>query len=694
MSVKNFLSFLLLAALLFTPFLTSALNEQSPFEFIKLYTLCIVTIFGFSVFLISTLKSRQIVFRWNLGLTLVGVIGLANALSYLFSNNQLISFWSDINVPTDSMLTYIIFFGFCFLCSQVLYKSARIFLIKCVLITAGFLLAAYGVVQHFGLDPVDWWGYSQMKVAAYGTIGQAVGFGSILGALICLAIVSYFQVKKKWQAGALLLMIMAFFLAVMYSGSRGPALGSAIVALACIAIATIKLRSRSTYIKSAILILIFVGAQCIYFFENEKSELTTKFKTNMIEYGLSERSYIWQDAIAIWKKYPILGAGPETFGIEQKIVNRKEHNRFEHWELIWTKAHNHYFHHLATTGLVGLSAELLLILFILLDLWRLIRKTLFDNEDLDGVALALGFLFICLNNLTAFNFVYTQLLSYLLPTVYFIIRSRSQPVLIELKAFKKINMTMVVLLLVLMTQLMLSIYNYWKADVLFGQAKRTFLANKDGAGALKAIDEAIILTPFNPRLFCRKATIVTALLTSSPNKYTQKEAADTVKLIDELTDTCINLEPQNSDNISIKAKLFAELFFNRLVETPEISEKSFLMAAEYNPNNPNYYYRLALLYLNSSRTELYLKNMHKAIELKDDFLPAYTDLLGFFYRKGDHAEVELIIKAISEVKIDKSEYISEFRNMINLTDLNKDESSKAILMKAYMKVKHLEPGQP
>ena len=687
--LNRILSLALFLSLLIVPFVTSALNEQSPFEFIKLFVLGIVSLCVFSAFVLNMLARKKFEFRWNHGLSLVGLILLVNTISFIFSNSLMNSFWADINVPTDSLLTMIVFFLFCFSLTQTLVTDQEVRVMNIVLITMATAMAGYGVIQHFGLDPIDWWGYKQMTVNAYGTIGQAVGFGMILGSIIALVAVNFLQAEGLIKKCTLLLSLLIISLGILYSGSRAPALAALFVVLTGLAVYLFKNRTVSALKKTAAVLLVLALAQSVYFFEDKPSTLEEKMTGESIGQGFGERTHIWGDALAVWKKYPILGAGPETFGTEQRIVNRKEHNQFQHWELLWTKAHNHYIHHLATTGILGLAAELLLLFFLVFDFFRLLREKSFEKQDLDGIGHILGYFFLSICYLTAFNFVVTQLFSYLLPTLYFIRRSRRHPNVVEVKLPRFFYLTCSVVAVLLSGQLIFAMYNYWRADVLFGVSKREFLINKNAANALKAIDEAILIQSYNPRLYCRKATIITALLTSNPNQYSRSQMADTIKLIDELASTCVNLEPRNAENIALRAKLFAELFLTRLIDSPAASLEGFREAEKVNPNNPTYYYRSGSLYLSLNQPDEYLKNMRLALDMKPDYLPAYTDLIGFYYRRGDRAEVDRLVQSVAKLHIDKGEFVPELGNMINLAELNKDPQSHQILVNVYMAAKHL-----
>ena len=105
-------------------------------------------------------------------------------------------------------------------------------------------LAGYGVIQHFGLDPVDWWGYRQMEINAYGTIGQAVGFGMIVGSSLFLPLTSFLQAKSPFRKFVFLLSLLIMALGILYSGSRTPALAALFVSVVGLGAYILKNRNR------------------------------------------------------------------------------------------------------------------------------------------------------------------------------------------------------------------------------------------------------------------------------------------------------------------------------------------------------------------------------------------------------------------------------------------------------------------
>jgi len=73
------------------------------------------------------------------------------------------------------------------------------------------------------------------------------------------------------------------------------------------------------------------------------------------------RKIVWEGALEIWKHYPILGSGVETFAYSYYNFRPAEHNLISEWDFLYNKAHNEYLNLAANSGSVGLISYLTLV---------------------------------------------------------------------------------------------------------------------------------------------------------------------------------------------------------------------------------------------------------------------------------------------------------------------------------------------
>lgn len=90
--------------------------------------------------------------------------------------------------------------------------------------------------------------------------------------------------------------------------------------------------------------------------------------------SLDIRKIVWKGAIDLGLRYPLLGTGPETFGISYYFTRPVEHNTTSEWDYIYNKAHNEYLNYLATTGFIGLLSYLILVGAILYNFLRSLKN--------------------------------------------------------------------------------------------------------------------------------------------------------------------------------------------------------------------------------------------------------------------------------------------------------------------------------
>jgi len=70
------------------------------------------------------------------------------------------------------------------------------------------------------------------------------------------------------------------------------------------------------------------------------------------------RKIVWRGALDIWRHYPILGTGVETFAYSYYRFRPTDHNWTSEWDFLYNKAHNELLNFAANTGTIGLLAYL------------------------------------------------------------------------------------------------------------------------------------------------------------------------------------------------------------------------------------------------------------------------------------------------------------------------------------------------
>lgn len=137
------------------------------------------------------------------------------------------------------------------------------------------------------------------------------------------------------------------------------------------------------------------------------------------------RLIVWRGAFSILKAYPIFGSGVETFAYAYYQYRPVAHNLTSEWDFLYNKAHNEFINYLATTGIVGFTTYMAIIItFMFWTIKRIISlkmKKGDQNEEILFLAAILGsYISYLIQNFFGFSVVIVALFFFLFPGLSFI----------------------------------------------------------------------------------------------------------------------------------------------------------------------------------------------------------------------------------------------------------------------------------
>ena len=179
------------------------------------------------------------------------------------------------------------------------------------------------------------------------------------------------------------------------------------------------------------------------------------------------RLIVWKGAWEIFKHYPILGSGVETFAYSYYQFRPVEHNLVSEWDFLYNKAHNEYLNYLANTGLVGFGTYLILIGSFIY--WNIKQKSLFS------ISLLVSYISYLVQNIFGFSVVITALFFYLFPALAFIFTDSIKP--LKLPIFIAYTKTARIFIIFSILYLLFSLLKLWYADTLFATQSYNYLAS-------------------------------------------------------------------------------------------------------------------------------------------------------------------------------------------------------------------------
>jgi putative inorganic carbon (hco3(-)) transporter len=409
------------------------------------------------------------------------------------------------------------------------------------------------------------------------------------------------------------------------------------------------------------------------------SELpTTNYHTTSLETGGTEsgqiRKIVWKGALEIWRNYPLVGSGVETFAFSYYKFKPPEHNYTSEWDYLYNKAHNEYLNYLATTGVIGLGAYLFLILASLLQLlnfqfpisnfhsMKKLSNSKLDNSlgtgnwRLETFALLAGYVSILVTNFFGFSVVPISVLFFLFPAMAFTLGQTIDNI-VHRKSFSFKQKFTIILILCSMLYALFAIGKYWLADYLYVRGKRENISG-DYAHAHATLNDAVANNSTESIYWdeLSKSDMNIAIALSESNKESEaKQFADqaTKEIIH-----AIDLSPANVNLMRNRVVLLTKLS----AIDPSYLEQAhnvLLSAVKLAPTDPKLQYSLAASYYRLGKMDTAIEEMKKSVEMKKDYKDSRFALAMMYVdaKRFDDAkrELEYILENIdpNDVQVNK-----------------------------------------
>ncbi len=328
------------------------------------------------------------------------LIVFSYALSTLFSVTPYISFFGSYQRLQGTWTTYSYILFFAVVLQQLRQRDQLERLITIVVITS-VPIALYGILQHYGVDPLPWGGDVQKRIAAH--MGNAIFIAAYLIMVIFLtlyrvirsfaAILSDVEGRRGYTdailGGLYLFILVVQLVALLFSQSRGPALGFGVglYVFVLLAILAFRVRSYRTWAVGWVgLALLIAGFLVVFNLPRSPLEplrempyvgrlgkildVSRKNPTGRV------RVLIWQGVVQLITPHeplnfppdmhpdrmntlrPLIGYGPESMWVVYNRFYQPELAQIEKRNASPDRSHNETFDSLVRTGLLGFAAYL------------------------------------------------------------------------------------------------------------------------------------------------------------------------------------------------------------------------------------------------------------------------------------------------------------------------------------------------
>jgi O-antigen ligase/Flp pilus assembly protein TadD len=248
---------------------------------------------------------------------------------------------------------------------------------------AATLAGLYAVQQALGRDPVQWVD-ADPRLRPFSTFGNADFYGQFLAvvAIGCAAVLVF--VKQSVRSTGVVALLAVFSVALMLVvQTRGSFLG---IVAGGVVIAPLWLRraglSRRVLTRFALASAVAAAAFVVML-------VATPLGSRLLDIGrgigLRDRVLLYQSAFQMFLDHPFLGVGFENFAVAYPRYQQAEWFAIAGMNTTSTSAHDWILHVAATTGIVGLLANVALLAAFTIHVWRRAR-----DPDAAGVMVALA----------------------------------------------------------------------------------------------------------------------------------------------------------------------------------------------------------------------------------------------------------------------------------------------------------------
>lgn len=664
------------------------------FEFNKMVLVYVLTVLILATWIIKMILAKKFIFkRTFLDVPLLVFLAVQTA-STLFSidpRTSIFGYYSRFHGGLLSTISYsILYWAYV---SNINYKETK----KGVyaLLASASLVSIYGVLQHFGIDREIW--IQDVQERVFSTLGQPNWLASWLTALLPLTWALSVNSKIKLRSYRFWLwpsLSTLFFMTILYTKSRSGLLGfitadvvfwTGILLLVKRGLLNKKFVTKIFLtINSIFIILILTSGTpwtvSIFQLSSSKTQIPKTPTSPQLETGGTEsgeiRKIVWRGAIEIFKNNPILGTGPETFAHAYYKVRPVEHNLVSEWDFLYNKAHNEYLNFAATTGPLGFTSYLFLILFSLYQLIKTSKnpniptspagrqkfkknkvqnlKSSFLSFNLLGdleflrIGILAGYISILVTNFFGFSVVPVALQFFLYPAIAITLsESRIKKERSENRNTTNTQKVSILIVLILASYFIVLVLRYWYADYLYAKAKGQNL--QENYQSARANLEKSIKISSKEAFYWEELSKASSGIAISQSENDQIAETFSQKALEE-SNRAIQLSPHNLSLLVSRANLYIKLSFTNPIYLTE-ARNTLLTASSLAPTDAKILYNLALSYARLGEIEPAVETLKKAIELKANYRNARYALALLFSDAGKRRE------AISELN-----YILEFIN--------------------------------
>lgn len=368
--------------------------------------------------------------------------------------------------------------------------------------------------------------------------------------------------------------------------------------------------------------------------ENEATPVVNRLDIGGTDSG-EIRRIVWSGAWNVFKRYPILGSGVETFAYSYYQDRPMAHNLVSEWDFLYNKAHNEFLNYLSTTGAVGLITYSLLLGWPAIVVLRMIsnrKSTLTASDHYLAIGLLAGVVGLSISNFFGFSTVMVTILMYLAMAIVVILESPSVeeklnvPAPTGLQSFSLAGVGVSVLYLVWM------IYTAWSADYAYTLGKQYIQAGYTLEG-LQNLQSATTQSPNEALFFDELSATYSLVAANFQQQGDATSAAEFTRMAMEASDTTLALNSRHLNFLKTRVRVFINL---TVVEPTNFlkAESTLIDAISLAPTDAKLRYNLALIEAALEKRTQSANTLEETVRMKPNYEAARLELARYYRQEG------------------------------------------------------------
>jgi putative inorganic carbon (HCO3(-)) transporter len=527
----------------------------------------------------------------------------------------------------EGILTLLFYFFLYFVTVNFARKTETIYKLMTAMLISTLLISGYGLAQNFGFDFVMWNPETYSPDRFFSTLGNPNFLAAYLVETIPVLFIMFFITHKMNKKIMILAVLLISAIVLFLTKSRAGML-SFITTVVLIAIYTVydaRKGEKELFDMNKTWFIMFGIMALVMFFVPKVQEalamIWSRSKNLFTFHGitLTPRVYIWKSAFMMFRDYPVLGTGLDTFQVMFPYY------RFPiYWQLEWNgtpeKTHNIFLQVLATQGIVGMSFYLLLLTAFFKKAFNLILGEKNSHRRYLSFAImmgTIGYLIQGLFNYTvvAYGFFFWMALGLIISldtsSKKFYSAQFSAGFSSFISRHKALVYSAVVTVLILMS---VGLVREWMGDMYYKIGNITSVSDKD-AVAVSYFQEAVNLNPNSEIYWVKYGISYEKLMHQETDRDKKLYLINKAASIHEHT---IEMNPMNGYNYNNLARVYKH--FGETIDPSknDTAISYYNEAIKRDPNNAYFGLDLATVYMNR-------KEWQKAADICQGYIKMYPD---------------------------------------------------------------------